>query len=51
MKKIRLGVLLVAACLMMGCAANIEDGITYLEEEKYEEAIECFEKEIAEKKN
>ena len=51
MKKIRLGVLLAAACLMMGCAANIEDGITYLEEEKYEEAIECFEKDIAEKKN
>ncbi|MBQ8559553.1 MAG: tetratricopeptide repeat protein [Tyzzerella sp.] len=51
MKKIILGLLLVATCLMMGCAANIKEGITYLEEEKYEEAIKCFEKDIKEKKN
>lgn len=51
MKRFRLGVLLVAACLMMGCTTNIKDGITFLEEEKYEEAIACFEKDIAEKKN
>lgn len=51
MKKFKLGLLLIAACLMMGCAANIKTGITLLEEEKYEDAIACFEKNITEKKN
>ena len=41
----------MAASLLAGCASNIQDGITYLEEENYEAAIECFEKDITEKKN
>lgn len=51
MKKSRWIFLFVISCMLMGCKANIKDGITYLEEEKYEEAIECFEKDIAEKQN
>lgn len=51
MKRVRIGLILLAAALLGGCASNIEDGITYLEEEKYEAAITCFEKDIAEKKN
>lgn len=51
MKKSRWILLFVVSCMFMGCKANIKDGITYLEEEKYEAAIECFEKDIAEKKN
>ena len=51
MKKVRLGILLLASSVLLGCAGNIKDGITFLEEENYEAAIDCFEKEIAEKKN
>lgn len=51
MKKIRLALLLMISSLLLGCAANIKDGIAFLEEENYEAAIECFEKDIAEKKN
>lgn len=51
MKKSRWILLFVIPSMLLGCKANIKDGITYLEEEKYESAIECFEKDIAEKKN
>jgi len=51
MKRARTGLILLVAVFLGGCASNIEDGITYLEEEKYEAAITCFEKDIAEKKN
>ncbi len=51
MKRVRIGLILMTTLLLGGCASNIEDGLTYLEEEKYEAAIECFEKDIAEKKN
>ena len=51
MKKSRWILLFVISCMIVGCKANIKEGITYLEEEKYEAAIECFEKDISEKKN
>lgn len=51
MKKSRWILLFVISSMLLGCKANIKDGITYLEEEKYEAAIQCFEKDIAEKKN
>ena len=51
MKKSRWILLFVISSMLLGCKANMKDGITYLEEEKYEVAIECFEKDIAEKKN
>ncbi len=51
MKKIRWILLIAIASMLLGCASNIKTGITYLEEKNYEEAIECFEKDIAEKKN
>lgn len=36
---------------MTGCASNIKDGVTLLEEGKYEEAIETFSEEIEEGKH
>jgi len=51
MKKFRWILLLAISSLLLGCTANIKDGVAYLEGENYEAAIECFEKEIAEKKN
>lgn len=51
MKKFRWILLIAIASMLLGCASNIKTGITYLEEENYEEAVACFEKEIAEKKN
>lgn len=51
MKKFRWILLLAISIMLLGCASNIKTGITYLEEENYEEAIACFEKEITEKKN
>lgn len=51
MKKNRWILLFVISTMLLGCKANIKDGITYLEEEKYEAAIQCFEKDITEKEN
>lgn len=51
MKKFRWILLIAIASMLLGCVSNIKTGITYLEEENYEEAVACFEKEIAEKKN
>lgn len=51
MKKFRWILLIAISSILLGCASNIKTGITYLEEENYEEAIACFEKEITEKKN
>ena len=51
MKTTRWMLLLAIASMLVGCKANIKDGITYLEEEKYETAMECFEKDIRDKKN
>lgn len=51
MNRWKLGLLLVAACLITGCASNMKDGITFLEENKYEEALGCFEQDIADGKH
>ena len=51
MRKRILSLLIVMVCLFTGCASNIKDGVALLEEEKYEEAIACFEKDIAKEKN
>ena len=51
MKRVRMGLILLVAVLLAGCASNIKDGITYLEEENYQAAVECFEKGIVEKNN
>lgn len=51
MKKSRWILLFVISSMLLGCKANIKDGITYLEEGKYEAAIECFKKDITEEKN
>ena len=51
MKKFRWMLLVVATMLMVGCGANVNNGIELLEEENYEEAIKCFEKDIEKGKN
>ena len=51
MKKIRVLLCVMAAGLLMGCANYLKDGLTSLEEGKYEDAIASFEKDIAEEKN
>lgn len=43
---------LVALLLMItGCADNIKDGVTLLEEKKYEEAVDTFQKDVEKKRN
>ncbi len=44
-------VCIFAVCLLIGCKANINEGLELLEAEKYKEAIACFEKDIAEERN
>ena len=51
MKRVRIGMIILATLLLGGCASNMKSAVAYLEEEKYEDAIVCFEKEIGEKKN
>lgn len=51
MKRVRLLALVLAAVLLGGCASAIKDGVTLLEEEKYEDAISVFDEEIAKEKN
>lgn len=51
MKKFRWMLLVVATMLVVGCGANVNNGIELLEEENYEEAIKCFEKDIEKGKN
>jgi tetratricopeptide (TPR) repeat protein len=51
MKKIRIIAAIMVAVLLMGCGTNLKDGVALLEEEKYEEAIACFELEIEEGKH
>ena len=50
-KKIVMTMLVGTACFLIGCKANINNGLEMLEAGKYEEAIVCFEKDIEEKKN
>lgn len=51
MKKMRVLLCLMAAGLLVGCSNYMKDGLTYLEEEKYEDAIVCFQNEITKEKN
>lgn len=51
MRKIRYGMVCLAACFLMGCSGQIKEGISYLEEEKWEEAISSFEEEIKKDKH
>ena len=50
MKKIRIIMAVMLMMIMVGCSTNLKDGVAFLEEGKYEEAITCFELEIAEGK-
>ena len=49
MKKI-IASIMILAMLLTGCASYLEDGVLLLEEEKYEEAIVEFEKQIEKEK-
>lgn len=51
MKKVKLGLLVMAASLFMGCASNVKDGVALLEEKNYKEAVTCFQTEIKAEKN
>ena len=46
MKRFRLGLLAAAMLFATGCSSNVKDGISYLEEENYEEAIVCFQENV-----
>ena len=48
MKKIRMIVAIMLTSLLMGCSTNLKDGVAYLEEGKYEEAVSAFQKAIEE---
>jgi len=50
MRKIKLCTLVLAACFCMGCSSNLKDGISFLEEGKFEEAIECFQEDVENEK-
>lgn len=50
MKKGILG-LIIAALLMTGCASNIKEGVEFLEEGRYEDAIKVFQEDIEEGKH
>lgn len=43
--------LLVLLLLFTGCAGNIKDGVALLEEGKYEEAAEAFQKDVEKERN
>lgn len=43
--------LLALLLLLTGCAGNIKDGVALLEEGKYEEAVEEFEKDVKKERN
>ena len=49
MKKIT--ALMALLFLLTGCAGNMKDGVTLLEEGKYEEAVEAFEKDVKKERN
>lgn len=51
MKKFILCFVIGMASFLMGCAANIRDGVALLEEGKYQDAVTCFERDITEEKN
>ena len=47
MKKIKMITVVLLAMLVVGCSTNLKDGVAFLEEGNYQEAITCFEEEIA----
>lgn len=49
MKKI-VGIIVILL-MLTGCSGNIRDGVTMLQEGKYEEAVKVFEKDIQRKRN
>ncbi len=51
MKKLRIITVIAIAIVLCGCAGNVKEGKAFLEEEKYEEARACFEKDIEKGKN
>lgn len=53
MKKRRIAVLLAAGMLLTGCIGtnHLKEGVSYLEEKKYEEARASFQEEIEKEKN
>lgn len=53
MKRTKIVVLILAGCILTGCIGkkNLKDGIAFLEEKKYEEAVTAFQKEIEKEKN
>ena len=50
MKRIRIIVAVMVTVFCMGCSMNLKDGVTYLEEGKYEEAVTAFKKAIEDEK-
>lgn len=51
MRKVCIIITTLLACLLVGCANPVEDGVKQLEEKKYEKAIESFEKAIEKEKD
>lgn len=52
MEIIKIPVLMIVVSMLSGCGVNIiEEGATYLEEQKYEEALEAFEKSVEKDKD
>ena len=47
----RIIIILSLLLFLTGCAGNLKDGVSYLEDGKYEEAIATFQKDIKKKKN
>lgn len=43
--------LFILVLLLTGCAGNINDGVALLEEGKYEQAMEAFEKDVEKRRN
>lgn len=53
MKKINIAVIIMAGSLLTGCIGekNLEKGVELLEEQKYEEALDAFQKELEDDEN
>ena len=43
--------IIVILLMLTGCSGNIKDGVAMLQEEKYEEAMKAFEKDIQKERN
>ena len=51
MKKIKVTILVLAACLLMGCGSKTKEGVAFLEEQNYEEALTSFQEAAEKDKN